>query len=151
LAKGTLQLELVSPHRTVGRDVGDVNFPHYLRDLYAHNARLTADWELLGVQQQDHQLLATLWNEYSNSQQTRLVDQVVVENSTDANDELFHQLAPLSRNNGDIDFMGIQQGLPRLLEVNPEADFYLYRIGDAWAGRNIHAALYDAIRLLKDY
>jgi len=26
----------------------------------------------------------------------------------------------------------------------------LYRIGDAVAGRNIHAAIYDALRLCKD-
>lgn len=148
---GCEELELVSPHRTVCRDVGDVNFPHYLRDLYANNARLTPDWEVVKVVQQGQQLLVTLWNEYSNSQQTRLVDQVIVENSTDANDELFHELAPLSRNLGAVDMQGIQTDQPQLLNRNPDGQFYLYRIGDAWAGRNVHAALYDAIRLLKDF
>ncbi|MDP6969046.1 MAG: NADH:flavin oxidoreductase [Gammaproteobacteria bacterium] len=151
LTNGTQELELVSPYRTVGRDIGDVNFPHYLRDLYAADARLTPDWELVAVASEAGQLCATLWNEYSATSQTRLVDQVVVENSTDANDQLFYALVPQSRNNGDIDFIGIQQDQPRLLDVNPQGQFYLYRIGDAWAGRNIHAALYDAIRLLKDY
>ncbi len=28
--------------------------------------------------------------------------------------------------------------------------YALYRIGDAVAGRNIHAAIYDALRLCKD-
>ncbi|MDP6189951.1 MAG: FAD/NAD(P)-binding oxidoreductase, partial [Gammaproteobacteria bacterium] len=151
LTNGTQELELVSPFRTVGRDIGDVNFPHYLRDLYAADARLTPDWELVAVAPEAGQLRATLWNEYSATSQIRLVDQVVVENSTDANDQLFYALAPDSRNNGDIDFAGIQQDQPRLLDINPQGQFYLYRIGDAWAGRNIHAALYDAIRLLKDY
>ena len=29
-------------------------------------------------------------------------------------------------------------------------DFLLYRIGDAVSARNTHAAIYDALRLLKD-
>jgi len=148
---GCENLEFISPHRMVSRDVGDVNFPHYLRDLYANNARLTPDWEVRKVEKQGGQRLVTLWNEYSNSQQTRLVDQVIVENSTDANDELYHELAPLSRNLGEVDMQGIQTDQPQLLDKNPDGQFYMYRIGDAWAGRNVHAALYDAIRLLKDY
>ena len=31
-------------------------------------------------------------------------------------------------------------------EVRPEAAFTLFRIGDAVAARNIHAAIYDGIR-----
>ena len=76
---------------------------------------------------------------------------MIVENSTDANDELFHELSPLSRNLGEMDMQGIQTDQPQLLDTNPDGKFYMYRIGDAWAGRNVHAALYDAIRLLKDY
>ena len=33
---------------------------------------------------------------------------------------------------------------------NPEGRYRLFRIGDAVASRNIHAAVYDAIRLMKD-
>ena len=33
---------------------------------------------------------------------------------------------------------------------NPEGQFLLFRIGDAVASRNIHAAIYDALRLVKD-
>jgi N-methyl-L-proline demethylase len=33
---------------------------------------------------------------------------------------------------------------------NPGGRYRLFRIGDAVASRNIHAAIYDAIRLLKD-
>ncbi len=96
-------------------------------------------------------LEATLWNEYSNLYQTRMVDQVVVENGTLANDELFHELLPMSRNLGEVDFEGLRRNQPQLLELNEKGKYHLYRIGDAWAGRNVHAALYDALRLLKDY
>jgi len=33
---------------------------------------------------------------------------------------------------------------------NPEGAFALYRIGDAVSARNTHAAIYDALRLMKD-
>jgi hypothetical protein len=33
---------------------------------------------------------------------------------------------------------------------NPEGNFDVYRIGDAVSSRNTHAAIYDALRLLKD-
>ena len=33
---------------------------------------------------------------------------------------------------------------------NPEGRFRLFRIGDAVSARNTHAAIYDALRLVKD-
>ena len=39
---------------------------------------------------------------------------------------------------------------PHLVERNAEGSFRLFRIGDAVASRNIHAAIYDALRLVKD-
>jgi hypothetical protein len=35
--------------------------------------------------------------------------------------------------------------------TNPDGRFRLYRIGDAVAARNVHAAIYDALRLCKDF
>ena len=67
------------------------------------------------------------------------------------NDELFDQLAPMSPNLDQVDFAGLRENKPQLLGLNANGSYYMYRIGDAWAGRNVHAALYDALRLLKDY
>ena len=39
---------------------------------------------------------------------------------------------------------------PQSLVTNPDGRFQLFRIGDAVASRNIHAAVYDALRLVKD-
>ena len=36
------------------------------------------------------------------------------------------------------------------LERNPDGAYQLFRIGDAVAARNTHAAIYDALRLAKD-
>jgi hypothetical protein len=41
-------------------------------------------------------------------------------------------------------------GRPQAVRSNPEGAFQLFRIGDAVASRNIHAAIYDALRLVKD-
>jgi hypothetical protein len=56
----------------------------------------------------------------------------------------------LSRNLGEIDHAGLLAGRRQGVARNPAGQFQLFRIGDAVAGRNIHAAIYDALRLVKD-
>ena len=41
-------------------------------------------------------------------------------------------------------------GRPQTLLRNPDGAFQLFRIGDAVASRNVHAGIYDALRLMKD-
>jgi hypothetical protein len=41
-------------------------------------------------------------------------------------------------------------GEPQSVVRNPEGKFQLFRIGDAVAARNTHAAVYDGLRLAKD-
>ena len=41
-------------------------------------------------------------------------------------------------------------GEKQTLDWNNDAPFWLYRIGDAVSSRNTHAAIYDALRLVKD-
>jgi hypothetical protein len=48
------------------------------------------------------------------------------------------------------DIPALLAGRPQTLVTNPSGRYRLFRIGDAVAGRNIHAALYDALRLCKD-
>ena len=65
-------------------------------------------------------------------------------------DELYFALKPLSRNVGAVDYDALIAGLPQTLETKPGGSFQLFRIGDAVAARNTHAAIYDALRLVKD-
>ena len=37
-----------------------------------------------------------------------------------------------------------------LVANNPDGRFQVFCVGDAVAGRNIHAAIYDSLRLCKD-
>ena len=62
-------------------------------------------------------------------------------------DELYFELLESSRNHGEYDLDAFTQCRLRPIERNPEGSFNLYRIGDAVASRNIHAAMFDAIRI----
>jgi hypothetical protein len=75
---------------------------------------------------------------------------VVVEHGTLANEDLYFALKPSSKNGGEVDYRALEAGRAQTVERNPEGTFVLYRIGDAVASRNIHAAIYDALRLTKD-
>jgi hypothetical protein len=77
------------------------------------------------------------------------VDQVVVNNGTRPLDGLYFDLRPLSENRGAVDHAALIDGRPQPRGDGPPG-FRLYRIGDAVAARNTHAAIYDALRLVKD-
>lgn len=47
---------------------------------------------------------------------------------------------------GEIDIQALRDYLPQTIETNPAGRYLLYRIGDAWASRNVHAAMFDAAR-----
>jgi hypothetical protein len=92
-------------------------------------------------------LTATLRNEYSDLVETRTADQVVIEHGTVPLDELYLALRPQSSNLGDLDHEAFAAIKPQSRVHSPEGRFQLFRIGDAVASRNVHAAIYDALRL----
>ena len=65
-------------------------------------------------------------------------------------DEIYFDLKPRSSNLGEVDQDALLSGRPQQLARNPDGRFQLFRIGDAVAARNTHAAIYDALRLVKD-
>ena len=75
---------------------------------------------------------------------------MVVNHGTLPLDELYFALRPLSSNLGEVDHKALVAGRPQTLASNPDGQFQLFRIGDAVAARNTHAAIYDALRLMKD-
>ena len=111
---------------------------------------VTVNTQLHGITQEGNRLRATLGSEYSERTETRLVDQVVIEHGTVPLDELYFALKPLSRNLGEVDHRALISGQPQQIATNPEGRFQLFRIGDAVASRNIHAAIYDGLRFAKD-
>jgi hypothetical protein len=49
-----------------------------------------------------------------------------------------------------VDYLALTEGRAQSLVRNPDGKYQLFRIGDAVASRNIHAAIYDALRIVKD-
>ena len=69
---------------------------------------------------------------------------------TTPNQDLYLALKPASRNLGELDLEALAAYTPQTIDVNRQGRFFLYRIGDAWASRNVHAAMLDAMRICKD-
>ena len=65
-------------------------------------------------------------------------------------DALFHDLKHLSANGGQVSHQAMIDGTSPFSGLANGKGFLLARIGDAVAGRNIHAAIYDAMRMCKD-
>ncbi|MBT5432630.1 MAG: hypothetical protein HOK83_03110, partial [Rhodospirillaceae bacterium] len=63
---------------------------------------------------------------------------------------LYLALKPQSRNLGQMDLDALAAFGPQAIDSNQAGVFFLYRIGDAWAGRNVHAAMLDAMRVCKE-
>ena len=80
----------------------------------------------------------------------RVVDQVIGDYGTVPNDDLYLALKPQSRNLGEMDLHALAEYEAQAIDTNEEGKFFLYRIGDAWASRNVHAAMFDAMRVCKD-
>jgi hypothetical protein len=80
-----------------------------------------------------------------------MVDQVVVEHGTVPVDELYFALRPGSSNQGEVDHPALIADRPQQIVRNPEGRYQLFRIGDAVASRNAHAAIYDALRFAKNF
>ena len=108
---------------------------------------LTPDQRLKSIERSDAKLKVVLCNEYSDETSEREVDQVVIECGTLAMDDVYFELLESSRNHGEYDLDAFVLCQLRPIDRNPEGSFNLYRIGDAVASRNIHAAMFDAIRI----
>lgn len=147
LARSGVDLEFVTPERTLAPDVGGVNYPGYFKVFAEHDVRVTLNERLTGVRRKDGRLEVDLYNEYAHATRQRMVDHVVVEHGTLPSDELYFGLVPGSTNLGEVDQQALLNLQPQTVMRNAEGGYQLFRIGDAVASRNIHAAIYDAFRL----
>ena len=102
----------------------------------------------LAARRDGDDLCVTLGSDYGDFRLERRVDQLVVEHGTRPLDEVYYTLKPLSANLGEVDYDALLAARPQRVERNAEGKFSLFRIGDAVASRNIHAAVYDALRLM---
>ncbi len=144
------EVEIVTPERAIGPEMGATNFAIHLRELYKKGVILSPDLKLKEVYREGNRLVAVLENEYTQEEEERLVEQIVAEHGTLPEDTLYFELKPHSSNLGAVDYPALVAGRPQDQVRNPAGRFQLFRVGDAIASRNIHAAIYDSLRLCKD-
>jgi len=150
LAEAGARLEIVTPERFFAPEIGGLNHVAYARCFQEHGVRITINRRLLGVRREGNRLAAVIGSDYTERTEERLADQVVVEHGTLPLDELYFALKEQSSNRGEVDYQALIAGRPQAVVSNPDGRFQLFRIGDAVSSRNIHAAIYDALRLCKD-
>jgi NADPH-dependent 2,4-dienoyl-CoA reductase/sulfur reductase-like enzyme len=121
-----------------------------MRSLQKLEVTFTVTFRLERVSRDGNQLIATVGSDYGGVRKERRVDQVVVNHGTIPTDELYLALKPMSRNRGAVEQTALIDGRAQTLATNPEGTFQLFRIGDAVSARNTHAAIYDALRLMKN-
>jgi N-methyl-L-proline demethylase len=150
IAESGAAVEIMTPDRTFAPEVMAMNLVPYMRTLQMRDVRFTVTFRLQSVTRDGDALNAVVVSDYGAVRQQRRVDQVVINHGTVPVDDLYFALKPLSRNLGAVNYTELLGGRPQTVSANSAGDFMLYRIGDAVAARNTHAAIYDALRLVKD-
>ena len=147
VARAGSRLEIVSPERFFAPEIGGLNHVAYAQIFQKHGVAITINRRLVAVRREAGQLAAVIGSDYGDLRETRLVDQVVVEHGTLPLDELYFALKDASINRGEVDYKAMVAGAPQAITRNPLGRYRLLRIGDAVQSRNVHAAIYDALRL----
>ena len=148
LAEAGARVEVMTPDRTFAVEVMGMNLVPYMRALQGRDVVFTVAWRLRGVEREGNLIRAVVGTDYSDAVRTGVYDQVVVNHGTQPLAEIYFHLKPLSVNLGAVDYDALIEGRPQGLEGGPEG-FQLFRIGDAVEARNTHAAIYDALRLVR--
>ena len=144
------KVEIMTPDRIFAPDIMAMNLTPYMRALQDKDVTFTVTRRLLGVAKDGNKVTATIGTDYSDHSYEATYDQVVVNYGTMPLDELYHELRPQSSNQGAVDYDALIAGQEQTIERNEQGNFQLFRIGDAVSARNTHAAIYDALRLVKD-
>ena len=150
IAEAGSAVEIMTPDRTFSPEVMAMNLVPYMRALQDKKATFTVTYRLSKVERDGNRLKATVGSDYMPLAKEAYYDQVVVNHGTQPLADLYFDLRPRSVNLGAVDYDALIEGRPQAVAGGPTDGFRLYRIGDAVSARNIHAAVYDALRLVKD-
>ncbi|TCQ08945.1 hypothetical protein C8J34_103333 [Rhizobium sp. PP-F2F-G36] len=154
IAKSGAKVEIMTPDRAFAPEVMAMNLVPYMRSLQALDATFTVTYRLQSAERRGNEIVAHVGSDYggdlSPGAKERTVDQIVVNHGTIPLDDLYFDLRPASTNIGEVAYDALIAGIPQTVTRNPSGTYQLFRIGDAVAARNTHAAIYDALRLAKD-
>ncbi|WP_370313985.1 FAD-dependent oxidoreductase [Sagittula sp.] len=143
------RVEIMTRDRNISPEVMAMSLTPSLRELQKRDVTFTVTWKLDAVRRDGNRLIAQIGSDYGGVTRERQVDQVVVNHGTRPLDDLYFDLRDGSSNLGEVDYEALVAGDPQTVVRNPEGTYQLFRIGDAVASRNTHAAIYDALRLVK--
>jgi len=150
IARTGAKVEIMTPDRAFAPEVMAMNLVPYMRSLQKLDVTFTVTWRLESAERSGNQIVAHVGSDYGGVSRQRTVDQIVVNHGTIPLDDLYFELKPGSKNLGAVSYDALVAGKPQGLDRNPDGAYQLFRIGDAVAARNTHAAIYDALRLAKD-
>jgi 2,4-dienoyl-CoA reductase-like NADH-dependent reductase (Old Yellow Enzyme family)/thioredoxin reductase len=150
LAKAGAKVEIMTPDRSFAPEVMAMNLVPYMRSLQKLDVTFTVTYRLEAAEKSGNQIIAYVGSDYGGVAKQRIVDQIVINHGTIPLDELYFELKPLSSNFGELSHDQLLSGKPQSVVRNSEGKFQLFRIGDAVAARNTHAAIYDGLRIAKD-
>ncbi len=137
----------VTPDRSLMHDLGPTTSSVALKHLAQRNVGFECLNELAWVQRAGNRLSVGLRNVLTDAIQTKHADYVVVERGLTPIDEIYFELKDQSKNLGQLENTALIQGENPFNVLNAQGRFFLARIGDAVTGRNLHAALLDALRV----
>ncbi len=143
-------LEVMTPDRSFAPEVMAMNLVPYMRSLQKMDVTFTVTYRLLSVERTAAGLIAHVGSDYGGVHQQRLVDQVIINHGTRPLDDLYLDLKADALNGGAVDYDALIAGRPQPYSTSVGHGYQLFRIGDAVSARNTHAAIYDALRLVKD-
>lgn len=150
MASHGAKVEFVTHDRAMGQDIGLTEAALYRKNLYKLDILFTPDQKLIEIYPEGNRLVAVLQNAYTDEEEERVADQIVIENGTLPRERLYFGLKEQSSNQGEVDLHALIAGRAQSVVNNPDGAFQLFRVGDAVTSRNIHGSLYEAVRLCKD-
>ncbi|RXV61237.1 N-methylproline demethylase [Roseovarius sp. A46] len=143
------RVEIMTRDRSFAPEVMAMSLTPSMRELQKHDVTFTVTWKLDAVRREGNALRAVIGSDYGGVTRERHVDQVVVNHGTRPLDDIYFDLCPGSTNLGEVDYEALVEGRSQEVARNERGSYQLFRIGDAVAARNTHAAIYDALRLCK--
>ena len=143
-------LEIITPERFFSPEIGGLNHVIYAKQFIDKDVTITINKRLKSIKKDGNRLSAIVGSDYSNKIENKKTSQIVVEHGTIPNAELYFELKNESKNLGSIDYTTLIKGKLNEIVLNNEGKYFLYRVGDAVSSRNIHASIYDSLRLCKD-
>ena len=142
-------VELMTPDRLISSEIMGMNLTPYLKNLQNKKIKYSIAKRLVDVSIQGNKLNAIIGSDYDeNFKHNYIYDQIFLNYGVKPLDELYFHLVPFSKNEGEVNYSKFIKGETQNIIKNKNNKFNLYRIGDAVSSRNIHAAIYDALRLV---